>query len=69
MYSIRGKDELMTTANPPGQNAILSKLTLEAFKDLGFTVDDAKAGSIKIFRGDSHPILGPFDNPLFAIPY
>lgn len=69
LYSIRGKDELMTTANPPGQNAILSKLTLGAFKDLGFTVDDAKAGSINIFTGDRHPVLGPFENPLFDIAY
>jgi Bacterial Ig-like domain len=57
-------DELMTT-NPPidkNDKVYLSKLTLAAFTDLGFTVDWNKADNIKVNSGT-------FGNPIVSIPY
>lgn len=41
-------DGLMTSATPPDDKAVLSKLTLGAMEDLGFEVDYGQAGSIRI---------------------
>jgi hypothetical protein len=61
-----GEDELMTTSTPPGEDdTVLSKLTLGAFKDLGFIVDESKAGDIKVFQSS---ILG-VNSPLANIKY
>jgi hypothetical protein len=65
-FGVIGVDELMTTANPPGKDAILSKLTLAAFEDLGIDVDYTKAGNINVFSGSYIP---PLSNPLFGIDY
>ena len=57
-----GEDELMTTSTPPGEDdTILSKLTLGAFEDLGFIVDESKARNTEVFQG-SILLDSPLDN-------
>jgi Bacterial Ig-like domain len=57
-------DELMTTNPPNDKNdkVYLSKLTLAAFMDLGFTVDWNKADNIQVDPGT-------FGNPIAIVPY
>ena len=71
---IAGQDELMTTSTPRGSgDAILSKLTLGAFQDLGFSVDLNKGADLKINQGgtviDIFKGTLPYINPLFDINY
>lgn len=62
------KDELMTTANPPGKDALVSKLTLGAFKDLGFTVDGDKSQDIDLYTSfDGFGLIA--ESPLLDIGY
>jgi hypothetical protein len=67
-YKVPGTDELMTTSTPQGGNALLSKLTLGAFQDLGFKVDDTNAEDLTVFQG-ANTSLGFVENPLFGIEY
>jgi hypothetical protein len=68
--TIRGQDELMTTEAPLGnENVVLSKLTLGAFQDLGFTVDLTKGDeNLKINLGGIQDDTS-YANPLFNIDY
>ena len=67
-------DELMTKSPPVGEEDIfLSKLTLRAFQDLGFTVELDKGADTPVYPGrwgedpQSNPLFKP--NPLFKIDY
>ena len=45
-------DDLMSVSTPPGQHAVVSKVTLGAFEDLGFDVDMTQASeTLKVFAG------------------
>lgn len=60
-------DELMSSTTPNNQNAVLSKVTLGAFQDLGFDVNPNAGSNLEVYSSSNIPLL--HSSPLFAINY